>query len=161
MLAKYARRVARLPGAAQAAVREELELSPRQRALVPAVTKSGMGTADVVLALLRRGMVSEAEGVAGVPVRSLLQPARVAGGTVRVVIPGAEPPPAPVATAAEVWEDERLVWLQPDNPRPYNSDAAGRYAAARVGMTRAQLVRLGVDRREMREWERRGWADFL
>lgn len=145
MLDKYRRRVRALPAAAAAALREELEIDPEgPRDIVRALEGSGLGSADVVLALLRRGLLAHATAVAGVPVQR---------------VPGGGPPRVPklAAVPARTGDERRVVEVErpyPGKPGP----GADRYSALRRNMTvRAALAR-GVTRRDLRRWQRRTWV---
>lgn len=147
MLGKYARRVRRLGSDARAALAEDLELHlPARGGLVRAIDGAGLCSADVVLVLLRRGMLPAASMVAGSPVRRY-----------RPHLP-LHPP-----RAAKVYPrrgDDRLITaVTRPCPTKAETDAADRYGLLRRRMTlRAALAR-GVRRRDLRYWTQQGWID--
>lgn len=145
MLGKYASRVRRLTLDARAAVAEELELDlPARGGLVQALNGAGCGSADVVLALLRREMVDAASMVAGTPVQRC--PAHV-------------PPLRPRAAVVPQrhGDDLQLVHVQRPCPVRPNTPAARRYALLRRHMSVRSALARGVTRRDLLRWQAAGY----
>lgn len=147
MLGKYAARIARLPHAAKAALREDLELPAPPVGLLAALEGCGLCSADVVLVLLQRQLLAAAAAVAGCPIRRL---------------PPAMPPrvPKPVARpASRTGTQRRAVYLQAPNPAKPGSRAQGLYARvlAAAPLTVERMLALGLNTRDLREWQAKGW----
>lgn len=136
-----------LDRASRAALRRYLNLGPRD-SLRSALVRHTYGPADVCLALLRCGLIAQAEAVAGVRLRRLPPDPRLRPSLARPTVAERGSNPDPVVTRVG------------PNPRLPTTDAYQRYRRIAVGMTVSQLLRRGVTRRDLRELSRAGHVEL-
>jgi hypothetical protein len=108
---------------------------------------SNLLTVDLVLVLLRAGLVADAEVVAGCPIQYGPSP------RLRPLPLAPSPPSRPDPDA------RRITQVVP-NPRLPTTPSWGRFRCLRPGMTVAQALRRGVTRRDLREAVRRRWVEL-
>lgn len=121
-------------------------VEPDEHPTVP-LAEIGAGQADCVLALLRAGLLREAELLVGRRVTRCPPCLR----------PTAPPPDRPDERHPDA---RRVRVLAPDNPRHPSTGAYYRFAIFRSGMTVQQFLTRGGTRRDVRAAVRRGWIEL-
>lgn len=153
MLPKYAPMVHALPAPTRIQLANHLGLSPH-KPVYPQLRSRGYFTADVVLTLLAIGTADAragAQAIIGKPIE-VCRPGPHYRETVSVIdqiasLPETVPP-----------ADRRKVLSVERNPRLPTTDSFQRYKHFRPGRTVAQLIGLGVTRKDLREALREGWV---